>query len=591
MSAAPRSENRALTSFRAKLLIAMMLVISGLTALGLYFAQRNVAAETERNLQRDFHNELASLHRVQEVRHAALAERCRTLVRRPRIHAAFEDDALDLLYPSAKDELRDIMAVEDEPATHALHARFYRFLDRTGAVISPANAKEVGELTREQEVQLSLPGAPAKQQIGYISRSAQDPNDAIEEVIAVPIVSHESGDAIGALVLGFKPLELGNMRPGSGIKSGICVNDRLHLPRLDRAQQATLSANIAQALTASAGRENSFQVDIEGVPHLLFYKRLNPDSLFAPAYEVCIYPLTESLARQRQLFWQVLGAGGLLLLGGFGASHILSGRLSRPVEKLVIDSQEQRAQRERAEAALELTHEELQRSARFSADASHQLKTPVTVLRAGLEELLARDNLSSEQCQEISALVHQTYRLANIIEDLLLLSRMDAGRMQIDFSAVHLTPLIEALVDDLSAFSGAPDVEIDSICPSLPIAGEKRYVALILQNLLENARKYNCPNGRIRIACRDEGEWAIVTIGNTGRPISPAAREHIFERFHRGAIGENVPGYGLGLNLARELARIHGGDVRLARSDELWTEFEARFQLAKTAQKVAVDVT
>jgi signal transduction histidine kinase len=69
-------------------------------------------------------------------------------------------------------------------------------------------------------------------------------------------------------------------------------------------------------------------------------------------------------------------------------------------------------------------------------------------------------------------------------------------------------------------------------------------------------------------------------VGNTGRPIPAAAQEHIFERFHRGSVGENVPGHGLGLNLARELARLHGGDLRLVRSAEGWTEFEARFRLA-----------
>jgi signal transduction histidine kinase len=74
-----------------------------------------------------------------------------------------------------------------------------------------------------------------------------------------------------------------------------------------------------------------------------------------------------------------------------------------------------------------------------------------------------------------------------------------------------------------------------------------------------------------------------VAIGNTGRPIPPSAQEHIFERFHRGAVGENVPGNGIGLNLARELARLHGGDLLLARSDGDWTVFEVRFRLAAVA--------
>jgi signal transduction histidine kinase len=177
--------------------------------------------------------------------------------------------------------------------------------------------------------------------------------------------------------------------------------------------------------------------------------------------------------------------------------------------------------------------------------------------------------------------VHQTFRLASIIEDLLLLSRMDAGRLQIQFSRVDLAPLLAALLDDLSAMPDNLGLRVEAdLAPALWVTGEKRFISLILQNLLENARKYNRTGGLIRIGSRGEGEWALVTIGNTGAPIPPSAQEHIFERFHRGAIGENVPGHGIGLNLARELARLHGGSLRLSGSDGDWTEFELRFRMA-----------
>jgi signal transduction histidine kinase len=77
-----------------------------------------------------------------------------------------------------------------------------------------------------------------------------------------------------------------------------------------------------------------------------------------------------------------------------------------------------------------------------------------------------------------------------------------------------------------------------------------------------------------------------LAVGNTGPAIPAPAQAHIFERFHRGAAGENVPGYGLGLNLAHELARLHGGDLRLVRSDAGWTEFVVRLQPAPAAAEV-----
>ncbi len=574
----------------------MVLLVLVVTGVGLYVAQRHLAAETEHDLQQDFQAELALLHSVQEVRRAALAERCRALVSRPRILAALEDNALDLLYPNARDELRDVLDRDGETAsssvgaagTRVLRARFYRFLGGDGAVIPPGET-EVGALSAEEAARLTLSAAPDKQQIGYFLRGTpasadRDDDPGLDEIFAVPIRSSETGEPIAALVLGFKPIAPAGAGAGRGMLSGIWAEHTLHLPALEPAARAAVSAAIARALSAAAPRlatEGSLDSEIGGRRHRLFFKRLNPDSLYPPAYEVCLYPLTELLAQQRRLRWQAAIAGALLLLGGVGASHVLSGRLSQPVEKLAVDSEENRAQRARAEAALELTSVELQRAARFSADASHQLKTPITVLRAGLEELLAQEHLSPEACAELSALVHQTYRLTGIVEDLLLLSRLDAGRLKLDLQPVDLTLLIEALLDDFAAISDESEIAVETdFPPGLTISGEKRYTELILQNLLENARKYNTPAGRIRVTACEESGWVLLSVCNKSVPIPAAAQSHIFERFHRGSAGGNIPGHGLGLNLARELARIHGGDLRLVRSDEEWTEFEVRFRPA-----------
>jgi len=110
-----------------------------------------------------------------------------------------------------------------------------------------------------------------------------------------------------------------------------------------------------------------------------------------------------------------------------------------------------------------------------------------------------------------------------------------------------------------------------------------------VQNLLENARKYNRTGGRIRVAAHRANDNVVVTIGNTGRPIERAAHEHIFERFHRSSGGTAVSGHGLGLNLARELARLHGGDLRLVGSANDWTEFEVRFRVAQHAPSRAAE--
>ena len=571
-------------SFRTKLSGAMMLVIAAITALGLYLAQRNVTRSSERALQQNFQTELSGLDKLLALRQTAITERCRTLAAKPRIHAALEDNALDLLYPSAKDELRDLME-NREPAANqvasTLHAKFYRFLDNSGAVLPPPNSQDVGALSTQTESQLTFNKLPEAQQIGYVAND-DDVGETIDEVTAVPIFSTESGEAISALILGYQPLEIVPRVAGTGMRSGIWTNGRLQIPSLNKSEEDALAREITNAFGKFRGAENNFRVTVNGTPHLLFYKRLNPESQFPPAYEICIYPLTTSIAQLDRLRWQIGGAGGLLLLGGFIASHFIARRLSKPVEQLALDSERNRAQRKRAEDALITASEKLKRSTRYSADASHQLKSPLTVLRAGLEALLAREDFNPETYEELSTLLHQTHRLNGVIEDLLLLSRMDAGHLQIDSEPVNLSQLVEEWIDDLSALPDSPDVKIQKeIPPDLLVVGAKRYISLIVQNLLENARKYNCKGGSILVSLRPTPGEVLLIIGNNGRPITPEAQKHLFERFRHDSRGTPVVGHGLGLNLARELARLHGGALRLVRSEDDWTEFELRLRAAQ----------
>src|SRR2546423_2302801 len=154
MSAPDQARDKDVASFRARLFTAMMIIVAAVTALGLYLAQRKVTADAERNLHENFQAELSSLHKLEELHHAALADRCNALAAKSPIHAAIEDNAIDLLYPSAKDELRDLMEGEEAPpeqAAQSLQATFYRFLDSTGSVLKPPNPKEVGQLDPKAE--------------------------------------------------------------------------------------------------------------------------------------------------------------------------------------------------------------------------------------------------------------------------------------------------------------------------------------------------------------------------------------------------------------------------------------------------------
>jgi signal transduction histidine kinase len=224
------------------------------------------------------------------------------------------------------------------------------------------------------------------------------------------------------------------------------------------------------------------------------------------------------------------------------------------------------------------TFDRLQRSfeqsVRFSAEASHHLKTPISVLRAGIEEILTDPETPAKQQARADALLHQVHQLTSVAENLLLLARADAGRLELHRERFDLSEVLEGVCDDASAMAEAEGLTVETeLPPKLPVEADRRAVSLIVQNLLENAIKYNQPAGCIWIQARALDGHAELTVKNNGEPIPPDRAPHIFERFYRARSDGRIQGQGLGLSVAGELAKAHGGDLALVRSDAELTEF------------------
>ena len=233
---------------------------------------------------------------------------------------------------------------------------------------------------------------------------------------------------------------------------------------------------------------------------------------------------------------------------------------------------------------LNTTFDRLQRSfeqsARFSADASHHLKTPIAILRADVEEILADPSCSESTQQRAEGLLHRIHQLSSVVDNLLLLSRADAGRVELSRAEFELGEVLEGVLDDAHTLADPLDLTVEANIPKhLRLKADPTFVGMIAQNLVENAVKYNNPGGRIRVEARAVNGEVEMTIGNTGDGIPKERVSLLFERFHRVCGGERVPGHGLGLSIARELARAHGGDVELVRSDGSWTEMRMRLPL------------
>ena len=158
-----------------------------------------------------------------------------------------------------------------------------------------------------------------------------------------------------------------------------------------------------------------------------------------------------------------------------------------------------------------------------------------------------------------------------------LLARADAGRVDLHREEFDLSELLEGVCDDLRALAEPHSLTVEAaLPPHLPVMADRRAVGLIIQNLVENAIKYNEPEGCICINARASNGQAEVTVKNNGEPIPPERAPHIFERFYRGRSDGRISGHGLGLSIASELTKAHGGELELARSDSEWTEFRLR---------------
>lgn len=226
---------------------------------------------------------------------------------------------------------------------------------------------------------------------------------------------------------------------------------------------------------------------------------------------------------------------------------------------------------------------------RFSADASHELKTPLALLQAELEQALHAAPSGSPQQQTYSSLLDEIHHLKAILEKLLLLSLADSGRLALERTPTDLSAILANVVEDCAAL--APDLAISrEITPDVIVAADPILLEQALQNLANNALKYNRPLGSIRFTLTANSPTARITVSNTGPGISAADRLRVFERFYRGDPArrrDGTSGAGLGLSLSREILRAHGGDLTLTPHTEEWTEFVAILPLTAPAENPA----
>jgi two-component system phosphate regulon sensor histidine kinase PhoR len=204
----------------------------------------------------------------------------------------------------------------------------------------------------------------------------------------------------------------------------------------------------------------------------------------------------------------------------------------------------------------------------FVSDVSHELRTPLTNIRLYLD-LLDKDNLSMKEHNYMATLMRESERLAHLIDDLLSLSRLDAGATPVAHEPVDINELCSALVSDRQNLAANRGLDL-TFRPNekMPeVVGDQRLLSQVFTNLLTNAMNYTPDGGEITVSTRvdenDEGKWVIIDFQDSGLGITSDEQPMIFRRFYRGAASRatNSAGTGLGLAICRQIAELHGGQV------------------------------
>jgi len=211
---------------------------------------------------------------------------------------------------------------------------------------------------------------------------------------------------------------------------------------------------------------------------------------------------------------------------------------------------------------LERLERSFHQTSRFSADAAHELKTPLTILQGQIERAIFQSDMGSVIQKDLALMLDEVQRLDAIVRNLLLFSLADAGQLRLNKQDVDLSLMLANLLEDAQML--APSLTIDGlVAENLVVKADADLLIQVLHNLLSNAIKYNIPNGWIRIEANRTSNYIEVIVSNSSLGIAEADLELIFERFYRCESSHNrkVDGMGLGLSLSRDIIHAHHGKI------------------------------
>lgn len=219
---------------------------------------------------------------------------------------------------------------------------------------------------------------------------------------------------------------------------------------------------------------------------------------------------------------------------------------------------------------------------RFTADASHELKTPLQVLRVGVERALVHPGTPQEILESLDETLAQINEMTEMVESLLTLARADEGGVPLAVEQTDLRDILSDVAETTGMLGESTGLRVTSEMPAVPVrmAVDPHRIREMLLNLVTNAVKYTPPDGTVGIELAEEDDTVTFTVRDTGIGIAPGDLPHIFDRFWRAdparsRTGER-PGTGLGLAITKWIAEAHGGSITVQSRPGRGTVFSVR---------------
>lgn len=302
----------------------------------------------------------------------------------------------------------------------------------------------------------------------------------------------------------------------------------------------------------------------------------------------------------RRLLTLLLIAGPAILLIAAVSGYWLAGRALAPIERIRRQAAAIGAQDLGQRLNLELPDDEVgrlartfdqmlarldesfQRQRRFTADASHELRTPLAIIRGEVDVALERPRTSEDYVETLQSVGAEAERMSRLASNLLLLTRSDTAELTLNREQIDLADLLRVLIEQMQSQAETSNVTLKTDLPEqLIMQGDADRLLQLFVNLLENAFVY-APGSTVTVQGRQTLETIEIAIADTGPGIHPEHLSHLFERFYRvdKARSRKSGGSGLGLSIAQEIARAHGGEITVTSAPGKGTAFTVHLPLS-----------